>query len=836
MGRSADEGYMRCLYCGNELALLKKLTGYGEFCSEAHRQKYQEQYNRLALTRLLQAQDAEPERRPPLSRTPVKPSSTLGPGKPRREIDSGSLEERRLPAAPTLRPAPASRGDEPPELRGFLPHPFEPAQLSPQLPSADPLLAPIAAFLPISPAASNPGGTNSGNALASDNPQTLPAFGQQHGGNSGHRTLLARPLDLALARVIGAPIRGETVVPFQFSAEYEHTIGDLLCLAKDAEPTEAAPSDRIQTAATAVASVVLPSDPARNGSSKMSGPPILQQTTMERQPTVEPDASLFEPIDVGKCTTTRPPVIINFAALGLLDPEFAAEQELIEERKKRSAPTPKQTAAAEEGVKSPVSAQAAEVESTRPAPPLVPAEAPEAPLLVAEKRAVQEAVQEKVPVLCREPVVVDLRLANDAFRPIDDAEFDTPTFQVRTPTVATCPLRPKVVFGPSPMMPEPIADAPETATSGEPATVDTLPIGSLTELPPTTGEFTAATTLGEGSAATGSYASELGGEPETPSSVRSSAGSASAPPPDSRRIAEVASRLREQAGPAVRGAGTTPPFAAPTHAGPLQASAGTSPVEAVPTPAEKPGSESDSRATVRSRASLTDLEALRVEMDRQSTTTYGAPPKSRRVAVLVALILAVLLLSYLLWEAFAAKTDAFGSSRRVESFGPALIAGEGGWSADWAGPNSDTVSGRQLEVFRPSLTMSDYRFEFHGKIEAKAVGWIFRAVNPRNYYAIKLQIINDGGSSKAVLSRMAIINGEETQRTQTELPAKIEPGTVFKVRTDVLGSTFRTYVQDELADTWIDDRLKIGGIGLLKDGDELANVRLVQLHGLKVVN
>ena len=29
---------MRCLYCGNELALLKKLTGGGEFCSEAHRQ------------------------------------------------------------------------------------------------------------------------------------------------------------------------------------------------------------------------------------------------------------------------------------------------------------------------------------------------------------------------------------------------------------------------------------------------------------------------------------------------------------------------------------------------------------------------------------------------------------------------------------------------------------------------------------------------------------------------------------------------------------------------------------------------------------------------------
>src|SRR5882757_4295586 len=47
---------MRCLYCGKELALLKRLTGGGEFCSEAHKQSYQEEYNRLALSRLLQAQ------------------------------------------------------------------------------------------------------------------------------------------------------------------------------------------------------------------------------------------------------------------------------------------------------------------------------------------------------------------------------------------------------------------------------------------------------------------------------------------------------------------------------------------------------------------------------------------------------------------------------------------------------------------------------------------------------------------------------------------------------------------------------------------------------------
>src|SRR5690348_2805553 len=47
---------MRCLYCGKELALLKRWTRSGQFCSEAHKKSYQEEYNRIGLNRLLQAQ------------------------------------------------------------------------------------------------------------------------------------------------------------------------------------------------------------------------------------------------------------------------------------------------------------------------------------------------------------------------------------------------------------------------------------------------------------------------------------------------------------------------------------------------------------------------------------------------------------------------------------------------------------------------------------------------------------------------------------------------------------------------------------------------------------
>lgn len=46
---------MRCLYCDRPLALLKRLTGDGEFCSKEHRKIYQQEHNQLALARLLES-------------------------------------------------------------------------------------------------------------------------------------------------------------------------------------------------------------------------------------------------------------------------------------------------------------------------------------------------------------------------------------------------------------------------------------------------------------------------------------------------------------------------------------------------------------------------------------------------------------------------------------------------------------------------------------------------------------------------------------------------------------------------------------------------------------
>lgn len=804
MDRTADEGTMRCLYCGNELALLKKLTGYGEFCSEAHRQKYQEQYNRLALTRLLQAQDSEPERRPPLSRTPVRPASTLPSGKPVRELDSAPVSPPDPPPVPSV---------DPPGLRGFLSPNLEPALSPTELFSSDPFLAPVTACLPGS-AGGRTVDSEAGVPPVRPVPADLagPPLASHPGASSGVRwTLLglARPLDLALERIAGSALETESSAPFEFSAEYEHTIGQLACLEADFQHALAEGCEQPNPEAPRA----LPGTTSRNGS-------LNGRAKTPVPPPPEPDAALFEAArKPTPGTHARPPVVINFAALGIIDPEFDSEPDPAPPLPQREAETagpeilPPRT---RPGAPEPVVVEG-------PAESGVDRDAVVShPLDAAPLTSETLVLPQRVPLLCSEPAILELRLAADAFTPIDDARFDAPVFEVQTPTVATCPLRPKVVFGPSPVVALPESDSLREAdpSAGEPSCPAGPVNATRVDAPITRDSVPVDNAASISSGAIAEVASEQDEQTAKPE-IEVLAAEENPRLKSRRRIAELTRKLGQRTDPVpVASNPTEAAPATPAEAPSRAPDEGVTPVEAIPPQAE------------RARRQPADLDTLRREIERKAAPGYGAPPKSRRVAVVVALIMALLLLGYLLREAFAAKTDPNHSLAPVEVHGPALIAGEGGWSLEW----NDGENGRQVEVFRPSLTMSDYRFEFQGQIEAKALGWMFRAVNPRNYYAIKLELIDVNGNPKAALTKVAFINGEETQKTQTILRTRVRAGMVFKVRTDVFGSAFRTYIQDEMVDTWIDDRLKMGGVGLLKEKDELADVRLIQLHELRVVN
>src|SRR5580692_8618932 len=108
---------MRCLYCGKELALLKRWTGGGGFCSDAHRQQYQEEYNQLALNRLLQAKPQAEAKKTDAKTPDAKPRDAKTPDA--KPVDAKPVDAKQLDTktrdAKTKDPVPAvARVEAPP--------------------------------------------------------------------------------------------------------------------------------------------------------------------------------------------------------------------------------------------------------------------------------------------------------------------------------------------------------------------------------------------------------------------------------------------------------------------------------------------------------------------------------------------------------------------------------------------------------------------------------------------------------------------------------------------------------------------------------------------------
>jgi hypothetical protein len=160
------------------------------------------------------------------------------------------------------------------------------------------------------------------------------------------------------------------------------------------------------------------------------------------------------------------------------------------------------------------------------------------------------------------------------------------------------------------------------------------------------------------------------------------------------------------------------------------------------------------------------------------------------------------------------------------------VIGGGGWTSSW-GTTVSVNKGKQISIYRPTTQLADYRMEFRGQIEKKALGWIFRAKDPENYYVGKLEIIRPGKQPVVALVKYSVIDGKESTRTQVMLGSGFTMDEVYRVRVDVKGNKFTTYVQDKLVDYWTDDRLRLGGAGFYNDRGERAAVKTSQFAHLK---
>ena len=210
---------------------------------------------------------------------------------------------------------------------------------------------------------------------------------------------------------------------------------------------------------------------------------------------------------------------------------------------------------------------------------------------------------------------------------------------------------------------------------------------------------------------------------------------------------------------------------------------------------------------------------------------------SLKVKLGIAIILLVMACVYFLgWGGGKANKPA-GSNPMdtTAASGPNIIMGEGGWVEGWAGDPSGMHAGRQITIYRPSLKLSDYRLEFQGTIDAKSMGWVFRATDPDNYYAMKLTEVSNGLLPKVALFKYLVANGRQTQVGRVPIDLAVRQDTVFDVRVDVHGARFTTYLQGQQVDSWTDDQLKTGGAGFLNEREERGTVKSVSIRYLSGV-
>ncbi len=890
---------MRCLYCGNELALLKKLTGGGEFCSDAHRKLYHDEYNRLALSRLLQAQVRteegggagslylasnaveEPPSEEDVSADDIAAADEL-------YAESFVTDDAGLDEAIDAPPPPSFFNDDPIPLNGHhvelaedvepnpethrpkkaAPDPsglggfesgmpamvvlpadvmradvtpsWETKPILPERPAAaaevsEPKMAESYSFRTGLPAKDCAGGPRTSNekrieprdfALRADPKRTDPRTGLRSDGLIGYEAPavadevveeiaipevplpaaegipvaevlpeIAAPVEEAVTAapvvepVYQPPARATTPLPGTAPAAIAPSAA--LKFWSDNGLAEFATADPVFYESTLLAfpTTGLPGQPeAKN---KLDGLPRENESPFEDAAPVElaPDAEVESSEPAGVAIAAPPEASVIPEAPPI--PEALAVPETQPLVEPEPAPVPQPDPLPEP---SPIP-EPEPVPHPEPVPqPLTdPLPSPE-PVSVPQPMAeiVVEPVIDEPPARTNDflpplravrpasiPLVKALspgrgKLASN-FPPIPVISFD-----LNIPLIAALPLRPKMIWGPlaaPARTPEPVIEASAVVEPESPivplAVADIAPAiidPPVVEAPPVAPSV----------------------KPAPPKEPLLREVPKTSPPTRPQPAAKVEKPAVKIAEP------ETPPSK-------VAAAIDEPPPTAVPTFAD---------------------DGPKLGFDPQ-TSGSRFPMPLRIVAGLVLLLGGGL--AYYLNSGPAKPTPTPVIPTSI--VGDPVNMTQEGWTSDWGadGSNRRTL---QISIYRPSLGLNDYRLLFQAQMESKSIGWIFRAANPKKYYAAKLTTTKAGLNPTVELTRYLMIDGEAQDRVQKPLPMPVRLDTLYRVRTDVIGNRYSISVQDKVIDEWTDDRVLSGGVGVFSDKGERAQVQNLQLFHL----
>jgi hypothetical protein len=163
-------------------------------------------------------------------------------------------------------------------------------------------------------------------------------------------------------------------------------------------------------------------------------------------------------------------------------------------------------------------------------------------------------------------------------------------------------------------------------------------------------------------------------------------------------------------------------------------------------------------------------------------------------------------------------TDNFTSG--MEAWG----AGTKTWAAGWQHSPAGYVKTGAMALFQPSLNYTDYHMEFYGQIEEKSMGWVVRAQDKQNYYAMKFKVIEPGLRPIIAMVHYQVVNGKRGHTQETPLSVMVHNNQPYHVSVDVRGNHFVAAIEGEPVDAWTDDAPKKGGVGFFSDAGERARL------------
>jgi hypothetical protein len=725
---------MRCLYCGKELAFLKRWTGGGEFCSDAHRQRYQQEYNQLALTRLLQAKPSG-EGKAPVTEAKTPEAKTSAETKPKGD----------------LRPAASKHGAEalaPPEAVHGRATP----------PVSQPTAGPIT-------------------------PQAISGGPGPHGSSHHETNAPSKPQSEAVAPAAPAafllelPVPATAKVPSMLTPELE-----FLLSGERALPQRQFTAARIEPPAARQVGLQqlqeITNYAARPGDRRLELREFVRSTPIVElglRPSGETGLECSGgPIKMG--ITLSPQLPEGSASWWrATETEFAAFELELGELARLDFQTTGISESSEE--QTPPAKEIEVVVETKPDPAGTPA--PEPVAAGVEQPAAKAEKPRTLPELVTKPMPITLHgLAAGKAKPVQVFASVASSIRVQIPRSDALPLRPLMTLGKPALAAGSTSSevrTPEKRTPERPAPVKT--------------EAAKSPVAAEQRFANGKVRKQdvRVFTPEKREAVHEKRETEKKNPERvARPAAAAATAVKEPPAQKKEGDANPAPPAVPPAAAPY-----VEPDLGLPT------------------LNLTTSESF-----------WSRLPAAVKITLAAVVMLAIGGTVFLTTKGGGRKASA----AQTLQAGSTLPAGEG-WISDFAPDPSGGRRRRQVSVLRSSLPLNNYRMELQGQIENKALGWVVRAKDGKNFYAMKLEIVRPGPDPAVDLVRFAVINGEEQPRTQIPLPMPVRMDTLYRVRVEAVGNHFTTWVQDQKVDEWTDGSISAGGAGLYDERGEHGSVK-----------